>query len=511
MMLHNTLHRARILAALLVTLLPALSACNSKDDDDDTDTLQTPVSDVAVNAFSLKSNTKVLAGLDSVYFSIDLKKGVIFNADSLPKGTDVTKLVPEITFPDHVTGASIEMTGGKVRTGTVDYRRTPGDSIDFSGKVVLTLTSEAGNSRSYDLKVNVHEMEPDSLCWGSTALSHLPARMNAPRNQRTVQTEDKVMCLIEESDGSFTLSSTSHPETGTWERKALALPFTPRTRSFTATSKTLYILDTAGNLHSSTDGLTWTKTADGWSGILGAYGSELLGLRASDGKYSIVSLSGRFPEVRLEGAMAGFPIEDYSNMYCYRSQWMQSPIAILLGGVTAAGELSDTVWGFDGNSWVALSQGALPALRGAALIPYVSYVRTGSIHDYNEFSTLLVAGGLTAEGDFNSSLYLSYNNGITFNKGTGLMQMPSYIPGMWEADGIVSTTPRQTTISYSSWSEMPATEIQPWYRVQTEIDGSTVKWECPYIYLFGGLDASGQLYNTVWRGVINRLTFTPII
>ncbi len=510
-MLQDTLHKARIFAILLIAPLVALTACNSKDDEEDADTLQTPVTDVAVNSFSLKSNVKVLTGLDSVYFSIDLKKGVIFNADSLPKGTDVTKLVPEIKFPQNVTGASIEMTGGKVRTGVVDYRRTPGDSIDFSGKVVLTLTSSAGNSRSYDLKVNVHEMDPDSLCWGATAMSHLPARMSSPRNQRTVQNGDKVVCLIEEADGSYTIASTLHPENAAWDRKAVNLSFTPRIRTLTATATALYILDDKGDLYTSADGLSWTPAASGWSGILGAYGSELLGLRDESGVYSIVSLSGNVPATTIEGAMASFPVEDYSNMYCYKSKWMKSPIAIILGGVSASGSVSDCVWGFDGDSWVILSQGQIPALRGAALIPYVSYLRTGSIRDYNEFSTLLVAGGISADGEFNSSLYLSYNNGISFSKGTGLMQMPEYIPGMWEVDGIVSSTPRQTEITSAAWETKPAAKLQPWYRVQATIDGSTVKWDCPYIYLFGGLDETGLLYNTIWRGVINRLTFTPII
>lgn len=511
MMLQDTLHKARIFAILLIAPLVALTACNSKDDDEDADTLQTPVTDVAVNAFSLKSNVKVLTGLDSVYFSIDLKKGVIFNADSLPKGTDVTKLVPEIKFPQNITGASIEMTGGKVRTGVVDYRRTPGDSIDFSGKVVLTLTSSAGNSRSYDLKVNVHEMEPDSLCWGATAMSRLPSRMTSPRSQRTVQCGDKVVCLIEEADGSYTLSSTLHPENAAWDRKEVNLPFTPRTRTLTATSSALYILDDQGELYSSADGFSWTSVASGWSGILGAYGAELLGLREASGAYNIVSLSGNVPSTPIEGVMDSFPVEDYSNMYCYQSKWMQSPVAIILGGVTASGQVSDCVWGFDGNSWVVLSQGQIPALRGATIIPYVSYLRTGSIRDYDEFSTLLVAGGISAEGEFNTALYLSYNNGISFSKGTGLMQMPKYIPGMWEVDGIVSATSRQTEITSAAWEKMPASELQPWYRVQTSVEGSTVKWDCPYIYLFGGLDETGTLYNTVWRGVINRLTFTPII
>ena len=45
-----------------------------------------------VTSFSLKSNKDVLANLDSVFFSIDLVNGRIFNAEPLPKGTDITKL-----------------------------------------------------------------------------------------------------------------------------------------------------------------------------------------------------------------------------------------------------------------------------------------------------------------------------------------------------------------------------------------------------------------------------------
>ena len=37
------------------------------------------------------------------------------------------------------------------------------------------------------------------------------------------------------------------------------------------------------------------------------------------------------------------------------------------------------------------------------------------------------------------------------------------------------------------------------------------EWECPYIYMFGGVDTQGQLFNNVWRGTLNRMTFKPLI
>ena len=36
------------------------------------------------------------------------------------------------------------------------------------------------------------------------------------------------------------------------------------------------------------------------------------------------------------------------------------------------------------------------------------------------------------------------------------------------------------------------------------------EWDCPYIYLFGGKDSSGQTYNTLFRGVIEWFRFRPL-
>ena len=43
-------------------------------------------------------------------------------------------------------------------------------------------------------------------------------------------------------------------------------------------------------------------------------------------------------------------------------------------------------------------------------------------------------------------------------------------------------------------------------RVSKPVD----EWDCPFIYLFGGYDESGQLRNSLWRGVIRRFTFRPL-
>ena len=75
----------------------AVSACNEESSTLSMDEMP----NMAVTAFSLSANTRN-PGLDSAYFSIDLERGIIFNADSLRKGTDISKVVAKITYPDVV-------------------------------------------------------------------------------------------------------------------------------------------------------------------------------------------------------------------------------------------------------------------------------------------------------------------------------------------------------------------------------------------------------------------------
>ena len=56
-------------------------------------------SDVAITAFNLVDDKDILANLDSVFFTIDLKKAEIYNADSLPKGTDISRMCVEMSYP----------------------------------------------------------------------------------------------------------------------------------------------------------------------------------------------------------------------------------------------------------------------------------------------------------------------------------------------------------------------------------------------------------------------------
>lgn len=76
---------------LATALVPVVGSCNS-----DSTTEYELSSSALVRSFSLASNDSILANLDSVFFSIDLYTGQIYNADSLPFGTRIQALTPTI-------------------------------------------------------------------------------------------------------------------------------------------------------------------------------------------------------------------------------------------------------------------------------------------------------------------------------------------------------------------------------------------------------------------------------
>ena len=115
----------------------AMVSCNSSDTEEYEEYVLP--SDVAITSFTISANDDLLENLDSVYFTIDLENRRIFNADSLPKGTDVSRLVVNITYP-LVQSIKLKVTGGKVMEDEeIDYYQQSTDSIDFTGNVALEL------------------------------------------------------------------------------------------------------------------------------------------------------------------------------------------------------------------------------------------------------------------------------------------------------------------------------------------------------------------------------------
>ena len=494
------------------SLAMGLGACNSDStevQDEYGYTSDVLYSSTAVTAFNIEANSDILANLDSVYFTIDQQDACIFNADSLPYETEVTKLIPNITS----SAGKLELivSGSSVMNDTTfTYSSDFTDSIDFSAKVILRVTSvNEKYVRDYTLKVNVHQVEPDSLYWGDIAWTNLP---DSPTEQKTVEFNGEVISFLHNSNGYYTWSM---PETSTSNGKttSITFPSTPNISTITAAGDALYYLDTDGNMYTSTDATNWTATGETWTHIYGGYEDRIIGVKRSNGVYYHVS----YPESGTPTQVSSdCPISGTSTLVLFENKWSDSPLALMIGGRTVSNTLTSATWGYDGTSWVKISSDPIETGReGMVFFPYFTFKVDETNWSVTEYTTLFAFGGRDADGVLSNTVYVSLDQGIHWKEGDDLLQLPDYVPALYNAQAIVwNTTFTSSTRSSVStrWNEMTPLALPSWWKVASasRAVAPITSWECPYVYIYGGKTQANRFNTQVWRGVINRLTFKPL-
>ena len=125
--------------------------------------------------------------LDSIPFTIDVNRRLIYNPDSLPKGTDITRLVASISLASSTSVGEISISGATtMKDTTYTYNASATDSIDFTGRVTLTVKAADGiSTKQYLLQVNVHNLESDSLYWNKMYATQPAGRAYRPRNGKS--------------------------------------------------------------------------------------------------------------------------------------------------------------------------------------------------------------------------------------------------------------------------------------------------------------------------------------
>ena len=94
---------------------------------------------VVISKFALQANDDIMENLDTVFFTIDLDRGLVYNADSLPVGTNVSSLKVDMTYAEG-SSAEFQVTGGEWMRDTV-FKYNSEDSIDFTGDVKFKIIS----------------------------------------------------------------------------------------------------------------------------------------------------------------------------------------------------------------------------------------------------------------------------------------------------------------------------------------------------------------------------------
>lgn len=504
--------KSKLLPIFAAGFLASAAVFTSCNDDSSTDDVEVIYGSTQVKGFNLKADAKVLSALDSVFFSIDLVNAQIFNADSLPYGTRVNKLVLQITT-DACSKVELNVPRKNKADTVINYLTNSTDSIDFSnGPVKLHLVSYDGKAeRDYTIKVNVHKMVPDSLYWNKVAMRRLPSNIASPKMQKAVKWGDGVACLT--GDGArYNLAVTENPYDDAWTVKAVNFGFTPRVGTLSSAGDKLFILSDEGYLYYSTDGAAWTTDGDLWHGIIGSYQDKLLGVKADAVGYYVTE----YPGGASVAAPAGFPVDGTSQTCELSSKWTVRPQVVILGGTMANGEKTNAVWGYDGKQWAKLSDKFPKAISNATMFDY-RVAQTDTLSwKVKEVPVLIAMCGEDTDG-INKKVYVSRNSGLDWKEGDDLVQLPEYIEPRTLAQAIVvDHTAVASRSSSREWMEYSPKSLPRWWSLadaggmMSRAVAPVTEWDVPYIYLFGGYDRSGYLYDSVWRGVINRLSFKPL-
>lgn len=477
----------------------SLQSCK-KDKDEDTTTVDYEVhstSSTMVSSFGLKANSKILNNLDSVKFTIDQDRGVIYNADSLPKGTRVSAMLVTMSTASNVSSREIIVKNATEQSDTsFIYSSTKSDSIDFTGDVTLRITSyDKLHTRDYKVKVNVHKMKVDTIMWNASRRRDLPNVSSTLLASKTTRQEATFMCLVNDN-GSYVLSTSTDPIAGTWTKKVLSLPFTPQVKSFVATGDALFMLDNNGQLFTSSDnGSNWTDCGVAWHSLIGAYGDKVMGVFNDAGtwKHDEYPRANGFVPTAIED---GFPVEDMSQLAMAYNEWTSNQQAMTVGGLKADGTFSSQVWGYDGNQWAPISTGTvLPPMCNAVMLPYYTMDQANSV-TWKKRITWLILGGQLNTGALNTTTYISYNQGINWSKGSSSVQLPAHVPAFYGAQAFAFERYISSSPALMSYNPGQVTPI--------------VNWDCPYLYIFGGYGANNTALNNVWEGVLTGLTFKPV-
>lgn len=250
------------------------------------------ISKVTLGSLLRKMHTTASDGSDSTYWgtisgsaypmTVDQMSMEIYNMDSLPQGTDVTRILISSITAD-----------GTVLFQTDSNRDTvfsSSDSIDFTNPRYFTCYSTDGNqSRKYRVTVNVHNSNAEDFVWRTLVESDNMFE-NISR-QKMFMINDKPT-IVAISGGSPTLLTLGGEEGAyAWTSEAMSgLTNIDPAEVFLFKDNLCYIHD--GSLYTSADGRVWTgQTMTCPASQLVAATDSMLFAYASEGIYYTVDLS----------------------------------------------------------------------------------------------------------------------------------------------------------------------------------------------------------------------------
>lgn len=249
--------------AVVLTLLN-LTSCFSDDDNKVVVSGDCIVTSITMGTLNRHLPIKTEDGKDSMYtvtvvgalypMHIDHYRREIYNTDSLPMGTDVSKVV----FSSF--NASSSVTVRSIYSGQ-DTAFVFTDSLDCTADRLLTVHATNGTSqRSYTLRINVHREEGDSMRW--TQMPAVPEAFAGVEAMRAISLDEKLYVLCEKEGANYLLQADADALSREGEHQPWAvLPTNTalQVASFVRFADAFYAIATDGRLMTSADGVQWNE------------------------------------------------------------------------------------------------------------------------------------------------------------------------------------------------------------------------------------------------------------
>lgn len=380
----KTMKKTIYILASLIVMLTSFTSCLKGDDTEVVYYNDTAITSVVLGTMKRTVHTTSSKGVDSTYFVtfagsrypmfIDQAKNLIYNADSLPKGTNKKMLI---------TVSALNSSYVFVKSLTSDSLSacSSGDSIDFSQPRQLRVMSSDGSAhRDYNMEVRIHNEEKDIFNWfrfqDSDALASLAG-------MRGMSVGNKLFVYGVRKDGVAKAVYTSDISDGnTW---TMASEILAGNAELVNDGKDLYALS-AGQILKSADGATWSHVADAANikHLLGATKSAFYGVDANG---IVASTDGclTWHADAMDDNASYLPTEDI-NALCMPLATNDDLEKIFVVGRRDAAQYGDSkavIWSkIDGEKMVEEQQGWIhqdygrdnsqtaPALEHLTVVPY---------------------------------------------------------------------------------------------------------------------------------------------
>ncbi len=356
------------------------------------DTELTYYDDTAITGFSVSSVVRYLTTTasdgetdstystsytaSSHYFYIDQYSCEIYNPDSLPYGTDATKIVASMTTKN--SGTPIIVYKNVAGEDSLAYFSTS-DSLDYTEPMTVRVYNNRGTAyRTYTIHVNVHQETGDEFNWNSSSVSALAAV-----GERKVVNFNGTMFIFAQSGGT---TVALREDDGSWTTLATGLDDSAWS-SVVASDETLYTLS-GGSVMQSTDGYTWTTVAAQGQlvQLLGAVEGHLYALTA-DGVATSTDNGATWTAQQLDDSSDYLPDEDVNMAWEQTSAGTNTYCLLLIGTRDGATRVWRKVEDFGINAqdqdWAYYSDDPynkyqLPVMSGLQVFAYDdNFIATG--------------------------------------------------------------------------------------------------------------------------------------